>query len=98
MSALLEPDCDHPDETWRLSPEVRDWDTGTASTTVTHLCAECRMVLRVEVRERRLVRPDEQRRGYCGDGSDPDCGSDRHLSGGGWALRLARSRRAEEAR
>lgn len=93
MSDIVEPDCDHPEETCRVSAEVRDWDKGTGTTTVTRLCADCRMVLRVEEQVRRLVLPHEQPRGYWGSGSDPDRGFDRHLSGGGWAWGLARSRR-----
>jgi hypothetical protein len=97
MSALLEPDCEHLWVSPRTS-EVRDYDRHVATVTTVRSCMACHAVLATEEHERRLVAPWEQPRGYCGDGSDPDRGTDRHLSGSGWALRLARSRRSEGER
>lgn len=63
------------------SAEHRDWEEGVAVWCVTWSCMDCGTVVDVERRSRLLV---TGRGGFCGDGSDPDRGADRHLSGCGF--------------
>lgn len=64
--------CWHP-----RSPIVasRPHDRFPETDVVTRRCEDCGA-------ERDLTSPRYRGRGYAGDGSDPDRGADRHLSGG----------------